>query len=72
VAEVITKDLIVIDTDENLYVAFEKMTHNQIGRLLVVNPANHRKLIGIITREDIGRIYDEEVRAKLESSEKEK
>lgn len=52
---------------ENLYVAFGKMTSNQIGRVLVVDPTNCKKLIGIITREDISRVYDGEVRARLES-----
>jgi CIC family chloride channel protein len=64
---VMTKELITIDANENLYVAFGKMTSNQIGRLLVVDPTNCKKLIGIITREDISRVYDGEVRERLES-----
>jgi predicted transcriptional regulator len=41
------------------------MTNNQIGRLPVVQikPSN---LIGIITREDVWRVYNIEMRSKLE------
>jgi CIC family chloride channel protein len=66
VGTIMTKDLITTDANENLYVVFEKMTSNQVGRLLVVDPDNHKKLLGIITREDIGRVYDDEIKAKLE------
>ncbi len=52
--------------DESLYTAFDKMTSNQIGRLPVTEQGDSTKLIGIITREDIWRVYNIEIRSKLE------
>ena len=66
VAFVMTKDLITAIPDDSLYTAFDKMTNNQIGRLPVVEPSNGTKLIGIITREDVWRVYNVEIRSQLE------
>ncbi len=63
---VMTKDLVTTILDENLYVAFGKMTNNQVGRLPVVDQKDDTKLIGIITREDIWRVYNIEIMSKLE------
>jgi len=66
VSSAMTKDLISTFPDESLYTAFGKMTNNQIGRLPVIEPENNTKLIGIITREDIWRVYNVEIMSKLE------
>ena len=66
VSSVMTKELITTIPDESLYTAFGKMTSNQIGRLPVVEPGDSTKLIGIITREDIWRVYNVEIMSKLE------
>jgi CIC family chloride channel protein len=63
---VMTKELITTIPDESLYAVFDKMTSNQIGRLPVTEQGNSLKLIGIITREDIWRVYNIEIRSKLE------
>ncbi len=66
VSSVMSKGLITTTPDESLYTAFDKMTSNQIGRLPVVEPEDSTKLIGIITREDVWRVYNIEIRSKLE------
>ena len=66
VSSVMTKELVTTIPDESLYTAFDKMTSNQIGRLPVVEQGDSMKLIGIITREDIWRVYNIEIRSKLE------
>jgi CIC family chloride channel protein len=66
VGNLMTKELVTTTPDESLYTAFEKMTSNQIGRLPVIKQEDRTKLIGIITREDIGRVYNIEIRSKLE------
>jgi CIC family chloride channel protein len=66
VSSVMTKELITTVPDESLYTAFGKMTSNQIGRLPVVEPGDSTKLIGIITREDIWRVYNVEIMSELE------
>lgn len=66
VSAVMAKELVTTIPDESLYVAFGKMTNNQIGRLLVVEQANGTKLIGIIAREDIWRVYNIEILSELE------
>ncbi len=66
VSSVMTKELVTTLPDESLYAAFGKMANNQIGRLLVVGQEDRKKLIGIITREDVWRVYNIEIMSKLE------
>lgn len=61
-----SKNVIVAKPDESLYDAFMKMVGNEIGRLPVVELSNPEKLVGIITRIDIGNLYDSELKASLE------
>lgn len=51
------KKLIVIYPDNTVQDALEKMYHEDVGRLPVVDPRNNKKVIGIITRSDIIRAY---------------
>jgi CIC family chloride channel protein len=66
IASVMTKDPFVTYPDENLSSVMEKLTGNQIGRLPVVNMKNKKQIIGIITREDIWRVYRIEINSRLE------
>ncbi len=66
VGSVMTKEIITTSPDESLYTAFDKMTNNQIGHLPVVELGSSLKLIGIITREDVWRVYNIEIRSNLE------
>jgi len=65
-SSIMTKELVTTFPDESLYTAFDKMTSNQIGRLPVIEQGGSKKLIGIITREDVGRVYNIEIRSRLE------
>ena len=38
---------------DSILEAFEKMNLHNVGRILVVNPENPKKLVGIITRTNI-------------------
>lgn len=58
VSEVMSRDVVTTYPDESLFHAFEKMIHYQVGRLPVVEAPGRRRLVGIITRGDIGRIYE--------------
>ncbi|MEM2873695.1 MAG: chloride channel protein [Nitrososphaerales archaeon] len=69
VEQVMSKKLIVTYPDESLYEAFEKMIGHEIGRLPVMDRSNPKKLIGIITRGDIGSRYELEVHSLLESAQ---
>jgi len=53
VGEVANKNLIVVHPRDSILEAFEKMNLHNVGRILVVNPENPKKLVGIITRTDI-------------------
>jgi CIC family chloride channel protein len=66
VSSVMTKELVTTIPDESLYAAYDKMTSNQIGRLPVIEQGDRMKLIGIITREDVWRAYNIEIRSRLE------
>ncbi|MGK0367566.1 MAG: CIC family chloride channel protein [Thermoproteota archaeon] len=47
------KEIIHVYPDQSLMIAFHKLKENKISRLLVVSRINDKKLIGIITAEDI-------------------
>jgi CIC family chloride channel protein len=66
VSAVMTKELITAFAEESLYTAFDRMTGNQIGRLPVVERGGGMKLIGIISREDVWRVYNIEISSRLE------
>ena len=66
VSAVMTKELITAFAEESLYSAFDRMTGNQIGRLPVVERGGSMKLIGIISREDVWRVYNIEISSRLE------
>ncbi len=66
VSSVMAKELVTTTPNESLYTAFDKMTSNQVGRLPVIEQEGKLKLIGIITREDIWRVYNIEIRSKLD------
>ena len=53
VGDVAEKKLFTVYPDETALDAYEKMTEHGIGRILVVDRENPRKLLGIITRTDI-------------------
>ena len=58
VKDVMSRNVLVAYPDESLFEAFEKMIHYQVGRLPVVESPKSGKLVGIITRGDIGRVYE--------------
>jgi CIC family chloride channel protein len=66
VSSVMTKELITSFAEESLYAAFDRMTGNQIGRLPVIERGGNMKLIGIISREDVWRVYNIEISSRLE------
>lgn len=53
IGEICTKSLVTIFLDESVAEALEKISKHNVGRLLVVDRANKRKLVGILTRSDI-------------------
>jgi len=53
VDEIATKKLVVVFPDDSVAEAFEKMSKNNVGRLLVVNEKDRSLLLGILTRSDV-------------------
>ncbi len=51
--DICVKHVITIYPDQSLMVAFHKLNKHKISRLLVVSRINNKRLIGIITPEDI-------------------
>ncbi len=47
------KRLITAYPEDSVLEAFEKMDEHEIGRLLIIDPRDHRKLRGVLTRTDI-------------------
>lgn len=58
VEAIMTRKVVVALPDDDLYSCLKKMTIKEIGRLPVVASDNSFKVIGIITRSDIGRIIE--------------
>ncbi|MCO4754251.1 MAG: chloride channel protein [Bacteriovoracaceae bacterium] len=52
-SDVCTKELIVIYPDQSLMVAFHLLNTHKVSRLLVTSRINDKRLLGIITAEDI-------------------
>ncbi len=52
-SDICVKKVVTIYPDQSLMVAFHKLNKHKISRLLVVSRINDRRLIGIITPEDI-------------------
>jgi CIC family chloride channel protein len=53
VSQIMSKSLIILTEDDNLHQAIISLHEHNIGRLLIVNRHNPKKLIGIMTRSDI-------------------
>ena len=53
VKEITHKKLVTVYPDESVMDAYEKMSKHKIGRVLVVDKKNPKKLVGIITKHDI-------------------
>ena len=53
VGQIAKKKLVTVYPDNSVLEAFEKMSEYEIGRLLVVDPKNPKKLCGVLTRTDI-------------------
>ncbi len=70
VALAMTKNPVVTYPNENLSAVLETLTGNQIGRLPVVNSTNKKQLMGIVTRQDVWRVYRIEVHARIDEEEK--
>jgi CIC family chloride channel protein len=54
-AEVVSGLLITVFPDNSLHEARDRMFSQEIGRLLVVDPQDRRRLVGILTRSDLLR-----------------
>ncbi len=51
------KEVISIYPDQSLLIAFKKLKENKISRLIVVSRINDKRIVGIITAEDIVNHY---------------
>jgi CIC family chloride channel protein len=53
IEQIATRNIISVYPDCSLFVAFHKLKENHISRLAVVSRLNDKRLLGIITAEDI-------------------
>lgn len=58
VGDVATRVLLYCYPDETIGDALRRMSPQDIGRLPVVDPADHRRLLGLLRRSDVIRAYD--------------
>lgn len=53
IEDIATKEVISVYPDCSLLVAFHKLNHHQVGRVPVVSRLNDKRLLGLVTAEDI-------------------
>lgn len=61
IGEIATSDLVVAYPDESLNTVLQRLAAKDIGRLPVVSKEDNRKILGIITRSDIVKLYDKTI-----------
>ncbi|MBW2206216.1 MAG: chloride channel protein [Deltaproteobacteria bacterium] len=59
--DIATKDVVVINPDESLYDAFERISLRDFALLPVVSPQDRTKLLGVLSRGDIISAYNKAV-----------
>jgi CIC family chloride channel protein len=59
-----TSNVVTVSSNDNLYIALEKISRNDFATLPVVSPADPGKLVGVISRRDIIGAYDRAVLKK--------
>jgi CIC family chloride channel protein len=69
--EISTKDVEVAFPDESLNTVLKRLAAKDIGRLPVVARIDNKKLLGIITRSDIVKLYDKKILDKVQRLQKE-
>ena len=58
VIEIVTRDITVTYQDEPVHSALDKMYEKDIGRLLVVDRDDPKRILGIISKHDILRAHE--------------
>ncbi len=59
-----TSNVVTVSSNDNLYIALEKISRNDFATLPVVSPADPGQLVGVISRRDIIGTYDKAVLKK--------
>ena len=68
--EICSKDVEVAYPDETLNTVLKRLAAKDIGRLPVVSKTDKKKLLGIITRSDIVKLYDKKILDKVQRLQK--
>ena len=66
ITEICSKDVEVAYQDETLNSVLKRLAAKDIGRLPVVSRSDSNKLLGIITRSDIVKLYDKKILDKVQ------
>ncbi|SFM85460.1 chloride channel protein [Methanolobus profundi] len=69
--EIASKDVEIAFPDESLNTVLKRLAAKDIGRLPVVSRSDSSKLLGIITRSDIVKLYDKKILDKVQRLQKE-
>jgi CIC family chloride channel protein len=70
ITEICTTDVAVAYQDETLNTVLKRLAAKDIGRLPVVSRSDSNKLLGIITRSDIVKLYDKKILDKVQRLQK--
>ncbi|MDK2948617.1 MAG: chloride channel protein family [Methanolobus sp.] len=70
ITEICSKDVAVAYQDETLNTVLKRLAAKDIGRLPVVSRSDSTKLLGIITRSDIVKLYDKKILDKVQRLQK--
>ncbi|WP_370574113.1 chloride channel protein [Methanomethylovorans sp.] len=66
IGEIATSNLVFAYPDESLNTVLQRLATKDIGRLPVVSREDNRKILGIITRSDIVKLYDKTIVERMQ------
>lgn len=70
VAEIMTRNPLTVTPDDPVYRAVQRMGAIEVGRIPVVSPEDHHRLVGMVRRADIVSAYQQALTLTVESQQR--
>lgn len=70
VREIMTREPLTVTPDDPVYRAVQRMGAIQVGRIPVVSPEDHQRLVGMVRRADIVSAYQQALTLTVESQQR--
>lgn len=70
VSEIMTRDPLTVTPDDPVYRAVQRMGAIQVGRIPVVSPEDHHRLVGMVRRADLVSAYQQALTLTVENQQR--